>query len=231
MPRFLRAPQLHDEPPDIFDVPAAVLCARCGQPDCAGCEDPSEEASGLVAIVPWERPGGTWKRLWGTARAATLSAETFFAALPDGPVRPAASFAVLAELLAVASMFVMLVPVVALALPGLAAAIVADPHIRVRAMFWTAIAIPALSVWMVVAHAAHGYALDLGVRRAGGRSQRRRGRRLRLRSRGRHHSGRRPPLRGRSLRRSDPQAPQARADSQPVVNGFTDARERLHRRP
>ncbi len=174
MTRSLRAPPLQEEPPDIFDVPAAVLCARCGQPDCAGCEDPSEEASGLVAIVPWERPGGTWKRLWGTARAATLSAETFFAALPDGPVRPAASFAVLAELLAVASMFVMLVPVVALALPGLAAAIVADPHIRVRAMFWTAIAIPALSVWMVVAHAAHGYALDLGVRRAGGRSQRRR---------------------------------------------------------
>ncbi len=173
MPRFLRAPQLHDEPPDIFDVPAAVLCARCGQPDCAGCED-VEEASGLVAIVPWERPGGTWKRLWGTARAATLSAETFFAALPDGPVRPAASFAVLAELLAVTSMFVMMVPVIALALPGLVAAVVADPHIRAKVLFWTAVAIPSLAVWMVIAHAAHGYALDVGVRRAGGRSQRRR---------------------------------------------------------
>jgi hypothetical protein len=173
MTRSLRAPQPHDEPPDIFDVPAAVLCARCGQPDCAGCED-AEEASGLVAIVPWERPGGTWKRLWSTARAATSSAETFFAALPDGPVRPAASFAVLAELLAVTSMFVMLVPVVALALPGLVAAVVADPRIRARVLFWTAFAIPSLAVWMVIAHAAHGYALDVGVRRAGGRSQRRR---------------------------------------------------------
>lgn len=174
MSRSNRAPQLHEEPPDIFDVPAAVLCARCGQPDCAGCEDTSEEASGVVAIVPWERPGGTWKRLWGTARATTLGAETFFAALPDGPVHPAASFAVLAELLAVASMFVFLVPIIALALPGLVAAIVADPGIRSRALFWVAVAIPALSAWMVIAHAAHGVALDFGARRAGGRSQRRR---------------------------------------------------------
>lgn len=174
MARENRARPLHEEPPDIFDVPAAVLCARCGQPDCAGCEDLASESSGLVAIVPWERPGGTWKRLWGTARATTLSAETFFAALPDGPVRTAASFAVLAELLAVASIFVMLVPLIALALPGLAAAIVSDPGVRARAAFWTAIAIPSLAVWMVIAHAAHGYALDIGARRAGGRSQRRR---------------------------------------------------------
>jgi len=44
--------------------------------------------------------------------------------LPDGPVRPAVSFAVLAELLAVASMLVFMVPLVAIALPGLVAAIV-----------------------------------------------------------------------------------------------------------
>lgn len=174
MARIKHARPLHEEPPDIFDVPAAVLCARCGQPDCAGCEDPADEGSGVVAIVPWERPGGTWKRLWGTARATTLSAETFFAALPDGPVRPAASFAVLAELLAVASIFLVLVPLVALALPGLAAAIVSDPGVRSRAVFWTAVAIPSLAVWMVIAHAAHGYALDIGARRAGGRSQKRR---------------------------------------------------------
>lgn len=140
-----------------------------------GCEDPADlEGSGVVAIIPWERPGTTWQRLWSTARASTLSADSFFAALPDGPVRPAASFAVLAELLAVASMFLLLVPVIALALPGLAAAVVADPSVRLRALFWTALAIPTLSLWMVVAHAAHGVALDAGARRNGGRSQRRR---------------------------------------------------------
>lgn len=175
MARLFRAPPLHEEPPDIFDVPAAVLCARCGQPDCAGCEDPSElEGSGLVAIVPWERPGTTWQRLWATARATTVSADTFFAALPDGPVRPAAGFALLAELLAVGSMLLFLVPVLAIVLPGVAAAIVSDPHIRGRAIFWTVISVPAFSLWMAIAHAAHGVALDAGARRQGGRSQRRR---------------------------------------------------------
>jgi hypothetical protein len=175
MASLFRAPPLHEEPPDIFDVPAAVLCARCGQPDCAGCEDPAElEGSGVVAIVPWERPGTTWQRLWATARATTLGADTFFAALPDGPVQRAASFALLAELLAVASMFVLLVPIVAIALPGLAAAIVSDPVLRARAAFWAIVAVPALSVWMAIAHAAHGFALDVGARRHGGRAQRRR---------------------------------------------------------
>lgn len=174
MASLFRAPQLHEEPPDIFDVPAAVLCARCGQPDCAGCEDADLEGSGVVAIVPWERPGATWVRLWATARATTVGADSFFAALPDGPVRPAAGFAILAELLAVASMFVFLVPILAIALPGLAAAIVTDPHLRGRALFWIIVAVPALSVWMAIAHAAHGFALDVGARRHGGRSQRRR---------------------------------------------------------
>jgi hypothetical protein len=121
MASLFRAPPLHEEPPDIFDVPAAVLCARCGQPDCAGCEDPAElEGSG------------------------------------------------------VASMFVLLVPIVAIALPGLAAAIVSDPVLRARAAFWAIVAVPALSVWMAIAHAAHGFALDVGARRHGGRAQRRR---------------------------------------------------------
>lgn len=175
MASLFRAPPLHEEPPDIFDVPAAVLCARCGQPDCAGCEDPSDlEGSGVVAIVPWERPGTTWQRLWSTARATTVGADTFFAALPDGPVRRAASFAILAELLAVSSMVILLVPIIAIALPGLAAAILGDPHLRARAIFWTLVTVPALSLWMTIAHAAHGVALDVGARRQGGRSQRRR---------------------------------------------------------
>jgi hypothetical protein len=175
MPRSARTSPLPEEPPDIFDVPAAVLCARCGQPDCLGCEDANDvTGSGVVAIVPWERSGTMWTRLWATARASTLSAETFFAALPDGPVRPAASFAVIAELLAVTSMLALLAPVIALALPGLAAAIVSDPDLRTRALVWVAVGIPGLAFWMVIAHAVHGVALDAGAKRSGARSQRRR---------------------------------------------------------
>ena len=75
---------------DAFDVPAAVLCAICGQADGTGGTPADEQASGVMAIVPWERPGGTaWSRLWTTAMATTQGAEAFFAALPDGAIPPA----------------------------------------------------------------------------------------------------------------------------------------------
>lgn len=164
-----------DEAADSFDVPAAVLCAACGRADCAGCEPANEHESGVVAIVPWERPGaGGWTRFWATARATTQGADAFFAALPDGDVPPAVRFALLAEALAVTSMLAVLLPLVGLALPGLAITVLADPDVRLAAIRWVALAIPALTLWMVAAHATHGAALDLGARRNGGRAARRR---------------------------------------------------------
>jgi len=160
---------------DVFDVPAAVLCAICGQADCPGCTPAEEDASGVVAIIPWERPGaGTWSRLWSTSLAATQGAEAFFGAIPDGPLPPAMRFAVLCEVLAVASMVAALLPFAALALPNLAMQVIADPAVRQRAFQWFVVGVPVLALWMVVAHASHGAALDLGARRVGGRPQRRR---------------------------------------------------------
>src|SRR6185369_16626872 len=86
---------------DWADVPAAVVCAFCGKPDCSGCIDVEEptNASGVVAILPWERPGlGLLTRLWATARLATLSHREMFATLPEGALAPAFRFACLAEL-------------------------------------------------------------------------------------------------------------------------------------
>ena len=55
------------------DVPATVVCAHCGDADCPGCLNEITR-SGVVAVVPWERPGtSSWTRLWATARATTLS--------------------------------------------------------------------------------------------------------------------------------------------------------------
>jgi hypothetical protein len=170
-----RPPRGEDDPLDsLFDVPAAVLCAACGQADCPGCVAASEQASGVLAIIPWERSGGTWARLWSTATATTHGAEAFFAVLPDGEIPPAMRFAVLAELLAVASMAAVLLPVIALAVPGLALALVADPALRWSALRWIGVGVPALALWMVAAHVTHGAALDLGARRLGARPQRRR---------------------------------------------------------
>jgi hypothetical protein len=160
---------------DVFEFPAAVLCAICGQPDCSGCAPADEGTSGVVAIVPWERPGaGTWSRLWATSLATTQGAEAFFGAIPDGPLPPAMRFAILCEVLAVGAMVAALLPFAALALPNLAMQIIADPTMRQRALQWFAIGVPVLALWMVIAHATHGAALDAGARRVGGRPQRRR---------------------------------------------------------
>jgi hypothetical protein len=157
------------------DVPAAVLCAFCGRGDCTGCGGADEQASGIVAIVPWERPGaGMWSRLFATAKLTTVGAESFFSALPDGEASPALRFAVVAELLAVGSMMSVLVALAALALPTLALAVVESPALRATALRWFAVGVPALALWMVAAHATHGAALDSGARRQGARPQRRR---------------------------------------------------------
>lgn len=170
-----RASRRDDDPLDsFFDVPAAVLCATCGQSDCPGCTAATEQESGVMAIIPWERSGGTWTRLWATATATTRGADAFFAVLPDGDLPPAMRFAVLAELLAVASMAALILPLIALALPGLALAVIADPVLRGRALAWVAVGVPAVAMWMVIAHITHGAALDAGARRLGAHPQRRR---------------------------------------------------------
>src|SRR5262252_49239 len=76
---------------ELFDVevPAAVVCAQCGDADCPGCQSELSR-SGVVTIVAWERPGGrTLGKMWETAHAATRDAEAFFELLPDGPIAPA----------------------------------------------------------------------------------------------------------------------------------------------
>lgn len=170
-----RAHRREDETAELFDVPATVLCARCGQPDCAGCAPGNEGDSGVVTIVPWERPAGSaWARLWSTASATTLGADTFFASLPDGEISPAVRFAILAETLAIVSMMTVLAPLALVLLPNLALDIIADPSARAAALRWTAIGVPALALWMVAAHAAHGALLDVGARSQGARAQQRR---------------------------------------------------------
>jgi len=162
-----RAPRDDDGVDSWLEVPAAVLCAACGQADCPGCAVASEGESGVVAIVPWERAGGVWTRLWATAIATTQGAEAFFAVLPDGEVPPAVRFALLAELLAVLSMAMLLIPLLALVQPGIALAVMQSPSLRVSALRWIGLGVPALALWMILAHVTHGAALDAGARRQG----------------------------------------------------------------
>ena len=150
----------------VVDVPATVVCALCGDPDCMGCAE-ERSRSGVISIVAWERPGPVLARLWWTAKAASENAEAFFEALPDGPVLPAFRFAMVAELLASSAMLLLLAGGLALTLllfgifptlGGVSAMLV----LRVAL-----VAVAGLTGLLVAAHAVHGFSLDLGTRRAG----------------------------------------------------------------
>jgi hypothetical protein len=149
------------------DVPAAVVCAHCGDADCGGCRN-EQTRSGVVAIVAWERPGApALARLWATARATTFDTDRFFESLPDGPLGPAVRFAFASELLATTSMVLLALAPASLVAPGWV------KHLLVEAAPSTlrlaAGVVPALATILVVAHVAQAWALDRGARRAGAR--------------------------------------------------------------
>jgi hypothetical protein len=164
------------------EVPAAVVCAHCGDADCSGCFE-EQTMSGVVAVVPWERPGApALGRLWATAHATTFTAARFFETLPDGPVAPALRFAVTSELLASSAMALALLGPIGLLAPGWLRHLLVDQvGFAVR---FAAAGIPALAALLVAAHLAHGWALDLGARRAGARGATRRALRFGLYSAG-----------------------------------------------
>lgn len=151
---------------DFVDVPATVVCALCGDPDCSGCTE-DRSRSGVISIVAWERPGPALSRLWWTAKAASLNAESFFESLPDGPVTPALSFAIFAELCASASMLAMIAGSIAVAL--LALGLFPDGASLSFAFRAALLAVVGLAALLVGAHATHGYSLDVGARRTNAR--------------------------------------------------------------
>jgi hypothetical protein len=164
---------------ELSDVPAAVVCAACGQPDCPGClaVDESTHASGVVAIVPWERPGlSVLSRLWSTARLATLSPREMFSGLPDGSLHAPLTFGILAEALAVAGLAPLFFGLAMLA-PEMVKTALQDPAVRDFLIRACSVAGPGLVLLMVVMHVLHGLAIDRAARRAGSRK---RGRGLRF---------------------------------------------------
>jgi hypothetical protein len=164
---------------DWLDVPAAVVCAACGDPGCAGCAvDEPTNASGVIAIVPWERPGlGLFRRLWQTSQLATLHSRTFFGALPEGDVSSALAFAVICEALAVAGLSFGAGLLSLAFLPELPRLLLEDPALVRSLLRATSFGGLVLIFAMVSVHVAHGLALDFSARRHGSQK---RGRGLRF---------------------------------------------------
>jgi hypothetical protein len=154
------------------EVPSVVVCAHCGDADCPGCLE-DQTRSGVVAVVPWERPGsGAIARLWATAHATTLDAERFFESLPDGPIAPALRFAIISEVIASGAMAAAALLFIGVLAPAWLGALLLHETIVVARL--ALIGVPGLATLLVVAHAAHGWALDYGARRSGPRAATRR---------------------------------------------------------
>ncbi len=171
--RIASVPPERPSSPDLVDVPAAVICVFCGDTDCPGCDGAHEERSGIVAIVPWERPGVPMlARLWSTARATTLDAESFFETMPDGPLMPALRFAALAELLASTAALVAFLVVALAVAPAWVAHLALDPSARSIAARLLVLGLPAFAGLLVVAHVAHAWSIDVGAKRQGARGDR-----------------------------------------------------------
>jgi hypothetical protein len=148
---------------DGVDVPAAVVCTRCGSSDCTGCTAGSEK-SGFIAVIAWERSDAPMlRRLWQTARATTRDPERFFESLPEGPIAPALRFAAISELFAATAMIGVLLALLACVAPSFITYLATDPAARSFALRALVASIPSLAVLLVVAHIAHGVALDLGA--------------------------------------------------------------------
>jgi hypothetical protein len=144
------------------DVPATVVCARCGSAECQGCMY-DVYRSGIIAVVPWERLGvSAPQRLWATARAATFDAERFFESLPDGPVDAALGFAVASEIVAVTTMALALMVPLGFLAPVWMKHVLLDRWALVLRLFVAGG--PLLGLLLVGAHVTHGWALHYGAK-------------------------------------------------------------------
>jgi len=154
------------------DVPATVVCARCGNAECPGCVNDSAR-SGIIAVVPWERLGvPATQRLWATARAATFDAERFFESLPDGPIDMALGFAVASEMIAVTTMAIALMVPLGFLAPVWMKHVLTDQWGLLLRLFVAGG--PLVGLLLVAAHVTHGWALHFGARVASPRGAGRR---------------------------------------------------------
>lgn len=160
---------------DIAEVPAAVVCARCGSPECNGCE-PAEELtqpSGVIAIVPWERPTSSLRaRLWSTMHATTLSSKQFFSALGKGGYAMPFLFALVAELAAVGSTAVVLLLVVFAIWPSLGLHMMLRDVAGMMMIKAVVAGVPAFTGLLIGAHLVHGLALERAAKKKGARGHR-----------------------------------------------------------
>ncbi|HVU03011.1 MAG TPA: hypothetical protein VHC69_33895 [Polyangiaceae bacterium] len=158
----------HLEDCDLRDFPPAIICVTCGRTDCLGCVAPARRE----AATPWEAGGEpVLRRLWKTARLATVDGEAFFGGLPDGSVFSALGFALSCEMLAIASLALAWFPIVYALVPEFVQAVATDQERRGAVAVALSAAVPLLALMMVVLHVLWAGGLELGLRLAGAKGR------------------------------------------------------------
>ncbi|MEZ4229712.1 MAG: hypothetical protein R3B89_11120 [Polyangiaceae bacterium] len=162
--RLVGEEPLEAEEIELTDVPAAVV-------EIPQLDD-FDHGSGVVVIVPWERPlQSFWQRLWNTSKLTTQHGQTFFARFPDGDLVSAARFALTAEAIAVSGLCLVVGPVLWFAVPGLSQVAEQDPVLGGLLLRTIVAGVPTLAIAMAVLHGLYGLGLDLAARREGARGR------------------------------------------------------------
>lgn len=156
-----------DVDPAESEFPAAVLCARCGKPDCSGCAPPSTRSEPTGA-PGWDAGDeASLRMLWQTAHRSVVDGESFFASLPDGRLGRALSFAFACELLAVASLVAVWCAALFALAPSLLHGMWRDEEVRHLLGGAILFSVPAFAWLMVVLHIVWGVSVELGLRLQG----------------------------------------------------------------
>lgn len=149
---------------ELADFPVAVLCARCGRAECAGCE-PVGRASDRDATVaiPWETEAPGVRGLWQTARLVTVDGRSFFGSVKSGSLGRAAAFALGCELVAVGSLLGAWWALMLAVFPAALDAVVGLAPSAWLAVGATTAAAVVVAALMVVLHAVWATSLELGL--------------------------------------------------------------------
>ncbi len=166
--------------PGDFDIPPAIACAHCGDPACEGCtpaEPLARSEPPVHLVLPWEDSNGSLlERLAWTSELSASRPQVTFGSLTSGSISRALSFAVLCELLAVASFTLIWALCFYAAFPFVAKQMLTSPIVLalVSAILFGLIG------FVVGVHALWGVGLEWGIARAGGKADLNRGLRFGL---------------------------------------------------
>lgn len=145
--------------PDLEgDFPPVLLCARCGLPSCA-CEADGRVAHPRSSIA--FESGISLRSLWSTAVSCSVDPARFFGQrLRGSGVGRVLAFAVLAEMLALGSVFISLAALVVALLPSLLPVLLSPTALVAGLAVWVG-----ATIFMVVAHALGGLTFLVSVER------------------------------------------------------------------